>query len=138
MTNLRIVIDVNVIVSALLFPYSKPDLALQKAQDHGDILMSMAIWIELENVIARSKFDRYIELEKRKQFMRELYQTITPINDISETIIDCRDSKDNKYLELAVTGKAQYIITGDKDLLVLNPFRGVNIIKPEEFLLNVF
>lgn len=137
MTNLRIVVDVNILISALLFPYSKPDLALQKAQDLGEILMSFPIWTELENVMARPKFNRYIQLEKREQFLRELYQTITPINDILETITDCRDPKDNKYLELAVTGKAQYIITGDNDLLILNPFREINIIKPDEFLKNV-
>lgn len=137
MNNLRIVIDVNIIISALLFPKSKPDLALQKAQDTGDILMSSAIWIELQNVIIRPKFNRYISLEKREQFLRELYQTITPINNILETITDCRDAKDNKYLELAVTGKAQYIITGDNDLLVLNPFREISIIKPDDFLANI-
>ncbi len=137
MTNLRIVIDVNIIISALLFPHSKPDLALQKAQDTGEILMSFPVWTELENVIARPKFNRYIQLEKREQFLRDLYQTITPINNILEKITDCRDPKDNKYLELAIAGSAQYIITGDNDLLVLNPFREIKIIKPDEFLLNV-
>jgi putative PIN family toxin of toxin-antitoxin system len=137
MTNLRIVVDVNILISALLFPHSKPDLALQKAQDTGEILMSFPIWTELENVIARPKFNRYIQLEKREQFLRDLYQTITPINDILEKITDCRDTKDNKYLELAVTGKAEYLITGDNDLLVLNPFRGIKIIKPDDFLANV-
>ena len=46
----------------------------------------------------------------------------------------CRDAKDNKYLELAVNGKAELIITGDKDLLVLNPFESISIITIEEFI----
>jgi hypothetical protein len=137
MSNIRIVIDINIIVSALLFPNSKPDLALQKSLDIGDILISYSVWTELENVIVRPKFDRYISLEKRQKFLREFYQTVTIISNISETITDCRDPKDNKYLELAFTGKAKYLITGDNDLLVLNPFRGIKIIKPEEFLVNV-
>jgi len=66
MTNFRIVVDVNIIISALLFPHSKPDLVLQKAQEIGDILMSFSIWTELENVIARPKFNCYIEVEKRE------------------------------------------------------------------------
>ena len=52
-----------------------------------------------------------------------------------ETIVDCRDLKDNKFLELAVEAKAQCVITGDKDLLVLNPFRGIPILTPADFLL---
>jgi putative PIN family toxin of toxin-antitoxin system len=134
MNNIRIVIDVNVIISALLFPQSKPELALQKAQDLGDILISTEIWEELERVTARKKFNRYVDLKDRQIFLRDLYQTLIPIIQITETIIDCRDPKDNKYLELAISGKAKYIITGDKDLLVLNPFRGIKIIQPDEFL----
>ena len=49
-------------------------------------------------------------------------------------ITECRDPKDNKFLELAVAGKADCIVTGDKDLLVLHPFRNIRIITPKEFL----
>ncbi|WP_079680589.1 putative toxin-antitoxin system toxin component, PIN family [Planktothrix sp. PCC 11201] len=52
-----------------------------------------------------------------------------------KSIEECRDPKDNKYLELAVSGNADYIITGDKDLLVLNPFRAISIITVDQFLL---
>jgi len=54
--------------------------------------------------------------------------------EIEETIIECRDAKDNKFLELAISGKASAIITGDKDLLVLHPFRGIPIITVSQFL----
>jgi uncharacterized protein len=47
---------------------------------------------------------------------------------------ECRDPKDDKILELALNGQARYIISGDKDLLVLNPFRDVKIVTAEEFL----
>ncbi len=53
---------------------------------------------------------------------------------LTEVIIDCRDAKDNKFLELAASGKADFIISGDEDLLVLNPFRGIPILTPGEFL----
>jgi putative PIN family toxin of toxin-antitoxin system len=49
---------------------------------------------------------------------------------------DCRDTKDNKFLELAVSANASCIITGDKDLLVLNPFRGIPILNAADFLNN--
>jgi uncharacterized protein len=134
MSNINIVIDVNVIISALLFPNSKPNQALQKAQDLGDILMSPEVWTELEEVIARPKFNRYLDLEDRQKFLLDLYDTITPIVEFNERIFDCRDPKDNKYLELAVSGNADYLITGDEDLLVLNPFRNIRIIKVDDFL----
>jgi uncharacterized protein len=54
--------------------------------------------------------------------------------EIIESVAECRDSKDDKFLELAINGKAQYIVSGDGDLLVLHPFRTVNIITVEEFL----
>jgi predicted nucleic acid-binding protein len=49
-------------------------------------------------------------------------------------ITACRDSKDNKFLEVAVAGRADVIVTGDEDLKVLDPFEGISIIKPSEFL----
>ncbi len=58
----------------------------------------------------------------------------TELVDSREEITDCRDAKDNKFLELAVSGKADCIISGDDDLLVLDPFRGIKILKPREYL----
>jgi putative PIN family toxin of toxin-antitoxin system len=133
MNKLKFVFDCNVIISAFLFKNSQPRLALEKAKSTGIILLSNEIINELENVIKRQKFDRYISLNTREELLNnliELADKITP----DETITDCRDSKDNKYLELALSGKAQYIITGDKDLLILNPFQEINIIKPDDFL----
>lgn len=49
----------------------------------------------------------------------------------------CRDPKDNKFLELAIAGKADVIVTGDEDLVVLDPFEGIPVIQPSEFLLLV-
>lgn len=54
--------------------------------------------------------------------------------DINEKIKECRDPKDDKFLELAVSGKADFIISGDGDLQVLNPFRKIKIVSPREFL----
>ncbi len=129
----RFVCDVNVIISAVLLPGSKPDYALRKAQDLGELLASESMWLELEQVLARPKFNRYITLEERNDFLLNLSETIQFIN-VTEQINECRDPKDNKYLELAVSGKAECIVTGDDDLLVLNPFRGIEILTIQEFL----
>lgn len=129
----RFVCDVNVIISAVLLPGSKPDYALRKAQDLGELLVSESIWLELEQVLVRPKFNRYITPEERNDFLLELSETIQFIN-VTEQINECRDPKDNKYLELAVSGKAECIVTGDNDLLVLNPWRDIEILTVQEFL----
>jgi len=54
--------------------------------------------------------------------------------EVSESVTDCRDPDDNKFLELAVGGNATHIISGDKDLLALNPFRGIPVLTPQAFL----
>jgi predicted nucleic acid-binding protein len=53
--------------------------------------------------------------------------------EVTERLAECRDPKDDKFLELAVNGKATCIVSGDDDLLVLNAFRGVAILTPQEF-----
>ncbi len=67
--------------------------------------------------------------------MLDLSQTVEFILEMSFVTDICRDSKDNKYLELAVSGKAESIITGDKDLLILHPFQSINIVTVNDFLL---
>jgi uncharacterized protein len=129
----RFVCDVNVIISAVLIPGSKPDRALRKAQDLGQLLVSESIWLELEQVLARPKFNRYTTPEERNDFLVDLSETVQFI-DVTEQINECRDPKDNKYLELALSGQAECIVTGDDDLLVLNPWRGVEILNVQEFL----
>ena len=133
MTNNRFVIDTNVIVSALIFPSSPPRLAFNKAYDEGKILASRVTILELEEVVNRKKFDKYISKEKRLQFIAKFFDDVEII-EIVEPVVACRDRKDDKFLELAVNGNADCIITGDRDLLILHPFRNIHIISPNEFL----
>jgi len=79
------------------------------------------------------KFDRYLTKERRQEFLENLTENAQFI-DVSEQIHECRDPKDNKYLELALSGQAECIVTGDDDLLVLNPWRGIEILNVREFL----
>jgi putative PIN family toxin of toxin-antitoxin system len=130
---LRLVFDTNIIISALLFDGSKPSKAFDIGINQGALLFSLPTLAELEEVLWRNKFDGYISHEERKRFLTSLILHSTPI-ETNETISECRDPKDNKFLELAVCGKADFIISGDEDLLVLNPFRNIQIITPDSFL----
>lgn len=129
----RLVFDTNVIISALLFNDSVPGRAFFWALNHGRILVSGTLVGELSSVLGRDRFDRYVTREERDEFLGSLIRE-SDLIEITETIQVCRDPKDDQVLELAVNGNATYIVTGDADLLVLNPFRGVEIITPAEFL----
>ena len=131
--NRRFVFDTNVLISAFLFSQSKPRQALDQAQDIGVIVLSNSVLSELEEVLYRPKFDRYLTKERRQEFIENLTENSQFIN-VTEQIDECRDPKDNKYLELALSGQVECIVTGDDDLLVLNPWRGIEILNVQEFL----
>ena len=133
--NRRFVLDTNIIISSVLWPNSKPNLAFKKAQQLGIIIVSSSTWQELETVLFRPKFNRYITLEERESFLLDLSQTVEFILEISFVTDICRDPKDNKYLELAVNGQAECIVTGDQDLLILQHFQSINIVSVNDFLL---
>ena len=133
MNKPRFVFDANVIVSAFLFKTSPPRLALETAKNQGIIILSEMVIDELSNVLSRSKFDRYLAKSIRQELLETLVEASLLVQP-SESIDECRDPKDNKYLELAISGHAESLITGDEDLLVLNPFRNIKIITVLEFL----
>ncbi|MGI0482874.1 putative toxin-antitoxin system toxin component, PIN family [Geminocystis sp. CENA526] len=122
----------NILISRLILPNSIPAQAVRLALEIGILLISDPTLQELLTVIERKKFDKYVSLGERKEFIRKL-QIIARKIEITEHFNICRDPKDDKFLELAINRKAQFIITGDEDLLVLNIFRGIEIITPRDF-----
>lgn len=131
--KMRYVFDTNVIISALLFNNSIPGQAFFHALDDGIILMSQSLAEELADVLGREKFNRYVTLEERERFLEGLIGE-SELVEITDTVRACRDPKDDQILELAINGNAVFIVTGDGDLLVLNPFRGIQIVKPSQLL----
>jgi putative PIN family toxin of toxin-antitoxin system len=129
----RYVFDNSAIVSALLFEQSVPGQAFTAALDHGQILMSQATLAELQEVLGRKKFDRYVSREDREQFLALLLREATLV-EIIEEVRACRDPKDDMFLELAVNGSARCVVTGDQDLLALHPFRAIPVLTPAQFL----
>jgi putative PIN family toxin of toxin-antitoxin system len=101
----RVVFDTNVLVSALLFEHSIPGQAVFQALDEGKVLISQELVLELQSVLNRSKFDRYLDTEDRELFL-ELLILQGEFVVVSTTIASCRDPKDNHLLSLAVEGDA--------------------------------
>jgi putative PIN family toxin of toxin-antitoxin system len=133
MTRARVVVDTNEFVSRLILPQSSPAQALRRAELEARLLISEATMYELADALGRSKFDRYISLENRKTFLRRLGQ-IAEFVPIIQIVRECRDPKDDKFLEVALNGRADVIITGDADLLGLHPWRGIAILSPAMYL----
>jgi len=131
-TNL-FVIDTNILISAFILPYSSARKALNKARKGGYVIISQESAAEFTEVFIRPKFDKYVPLEIRLEIIDDFISLAYIIKPTVE-IVECRDPNDNKFLELACSANAKCIITGDQDLLVLNPFRGISIKTAAQFL----
>jgi len=129
----RIVVDTNCLISSLLLAESVPGRAVFQAVDSGLLLVSEATLFELAAVLAREKFDRYVTVEDRQQFLRVLSRVSEMIH-ISNPVRECRDPNDDKILEVALNGRAHLIVSGDTDLLKLHPWRGIDILSPQQYL----
>ena len=112
---------------------SKPRQALDRAFREGKVLLSFATLAELYDVLHRKQFRRYINEEDARSFIAALARESEWI-DVNVQIKTCRDPKDEKFLEVAVSGQATQLITGDADLLVLDPFQSIRILSPQSFL----
>jgi uncharacterized protein len=130
-SNPRCDFDTNVLVSALLCDQSTPAQVFFAALHAGEIIVSADVVAELNGVLDREKFNRYVTEEERERFLRSL---LREAELIEQKIQLCRDPKDDKVLELAVDGDADCIVSGDEDLLMLDPFRGIPILGPDKFL----
>ena len=133
---MRFVFDTNALISAALSDESISRRAFDHALDRGTILVSLPVVTELNEVLSREKFRPYITEDEARQFLAT-FAGASEWVEIDVTINDCCDPSDNKFLELAVSGRANHIVTGDNDLLVLNPFQGKRILTPSEFLRQV-
>jgi uncharacterized protein len=129
---MRVVLDTNVLVSAALKRNSTPAAAVHTVERGDTLLRSRATERQLFAVIARPYFVPIIGRETRA-WLRKLMAAAEVVR-ITEQIAACRDPTDDKFLELAINGAADLIVTGDADLLDLNPFRGIPIVTPAMFI----
>ena len=127
------VFDTNSLISANLSAESVNRRAYDRAREIGITVHSDLTFLEFSEVLTRPKFDKYISNQERQQAI-SAFERKSQLITISSEISICRDPKDNKFLDLAIDSGAACIITGDKDLLVLNPFEGIPILTAADFL----
>ena len=128
-----IVFDASTLVSAALKAHSIPERALLRAEEVDVFALSAAVDAEFAEVLSRPKFARAIPLARRDGFLRILRDAAIWFDPIVR-VTDCRDAKDDKYLELAHAAGAEIIVSSDEDLLILHPWRGVRILNPADYL----
>jgi uncharacterized protein len=133
--GLIVVIDASTFVSAALKENSLPERALLRAVDPPSrVILSQAVEDEHREVIFRPKFDRFVSVERRQQILDIVVVAAERIEP-TETVQECRDPKDDKYLMLAAAGRADVIVSSDaRHLLSMHPWRGIQILSPANYL----
>jgi putative PIN family toxin of toxin-antitoxin system len=129
----RVVIDTNVLVSFFLHQGSTPWRAVRDVLEYGEMLDSDDTLAELAEVLRRPKFDRYVSRALRDEFLGTLPEFATDV-EIVERIKACLDPRDDKFLEAAVNGQADFLVTGDRALSAMKSFRSVVIVNPSGYL----
>jgi uncharacterized protein len=129
-----IVLDTSVLISAFLKPKSIPAQALERARTQYTLVASIETMMELATVISRDYLAKYRTVDEREEFLGR-HNELVKLIPITAQVTDCRDAKDNKFLELALSAQAPIIVSSDSDLLVLHPYRGINIYLSADFLL---
>jgi uncharacterized protein len=134
----RVVLDTSTLVSAALRIGSVPYQALQEALGGWDLCASAETLAELERVLEHTKFNRYLDLVSRRDFVALIRHHIHlfPVRDGDVMAVEppCRDPKDNPFLALALAAEVDVVVSSDEDLLVLHPWRGIPIVTAAEFL----
>jgi putative PIN family toxin of toxin-antitoxin system len=128
---MRVVFDTNIFVSALVFPGGRAESAIHRIMDGQDVLLlSPAILDEVLRVLA----------EKFARDREELSRVAVLLGDIAEVVRPKRsihvlaDEPDNRILECAVAGRADRVVTGDKEMLALGMFQGIPIVPLRSYL----
>ncbi len=134
----RVVFDTSTLVSAALRPDSVPHQTLLRALRFCDVCASRETLDELQKVLTRRKFQRYLPETARRQFVRTVENNVRIVTVRDWTELDvapaCRDPLDNKFLALAFESEADAIVSSDQDLLALHPWNEVRILRPADFL----
>jgi putative PIN family toxin of toxin-antitoxin system len=128
---MRVVVDTNVVVSAALKETSWPGMVVRWVDKFGGLLKTAETEQEIFEVVARPR----IAARTAPLFAERLHRIFgsAELVTVVERVVACRDPKDDKFLELAVNGHADVIVSGDADLLVLETFRDIPIITPAVF-----
>lgn len=134
----KVVFDASCLLSAAIRPFSIPDQAVTVALKTYQMCSSIASLDELQQVLQRRRFDSYVDLASRMAFL-ETIRSHSQMFTMTDSILNevkgcCRDASDDHILALALVALADVIVSSDHDLLVMHPWRGIEILTPAQFL----
>jgi putative PIN family toxin of toxin-antitoxin system len=133
---MRVVLDTNVVVSATLIRGGNEDRILRAWQRGAfDLVLSPPILEEIGRALLYEKLQRFqwMSEEEIVSFLEALSQeSILVPGDTALKV--SRDPADDKFLAAAIEGRAQYVVSGDRDLLTVKAYRGIGIVRPAAFL----
>jgi putative PIN family toxin of toxin-antitoxin system len=127
----RVVLDTNVLLSALVFGGKPRQVIELLARDLIDVVISEEILTEMRRHVT-NKFPTFADDLVKFEILLEQDAELAKLGSITITV--CRDPDDNRIIETAVLWSCSYIVSGDKDLLVLESYKNIQILKPAEFL----
>jgi len=130
---LKIVVDTNVLVSSLLEIGPSKMITDLWIDGRFELITSPKLFNELLTALKKPKLANRVSQADIDNFSSLILADATIVTP-AHTINICRDPKDNKVIECAIQAKANIIATGDKDLLILHPFHGIDIIPPAEVI----
>ena len=138
MPPVRAVLDANVIISALIMPDSTPGRVLRAAVEGTAVqaLTSEPLLVELRAVLEYPRLQRYLKMSRQD---REAFVIL--LEQVTDTVRigdypapgTCRDPDDEPYLQTALAGRADFVVTGDRDLLELKTVEHIPIVTPADF-----
>lgn len=128
----KIIFDTSSLIPVCLHPDREPAQIFRQAVLDHELFSSAVTMRELQAVLSRSKFDAWQPIGQRLAWVK-LYQAAVVIIEPQEYVTDCRDEKDNKFLELAIAAKADMIVSSDIHLLELHPYREIEILRLNDF-----
>jgi putative PIN family toxin of toxin-antitoxin system len=130
----RLVLDTNVLISAVLSSSGAPSLLLNSLhRTRSALVFSDPTMAELTSRLMLAKFDRYFDRDTRLCFLAEI-DAVAEFVGISGARMGCRDRSDDQYLETALAGNCWLIVSGDRDLLKMHPWDKVQILRPTQVL----
>lgn len=130
---MRVVLDTNVLVSALITEGKTAKLLQVLLEKNVELLLSKPILDEFVDVMSRARLREYVGSEEIEKFL-ELLLCVALIVDVRSNFHVTSDTADNIVLAAAHDGKANYIVSGDRHLLDLKNFKGIKILNPAQML----
>jgi putative PIN family toxin of toxin-antitoxin system len=132
-TSLKLVVDTNVLISAALSSQGAPAQLMRRVLGQHILVFSQATFDELHTRIYRPKFDRYITLEQRQRLLHD-FNACAHWVDLAPYPVYCRDPDDDKFIATALQAQADWLVSGDRDLLEAKPLAGLRIVTPMQAL----